>query len=588
MVGSIVSSIIIMLVGLFYLIPYLVNEQAKKDALQESQRLSSYIKMFRAYYNSDILSKIKKHTDLKVNFDHKTDDKTVPLPATVLHDMAEIFTKRDDIAVEIYSNFPFPNRESRVLDEFQKESLAFVSKNPEKIYSREDLIDSKAYYRTSFPDYLTANSCVNCHNSRADTPKDDWKLGDIRGVIEVSVPLKTASNSAKSITYSILIFILVNFSVLGIYYYLYMRRKNQKLKANFNATDKILSEYKRAVDLGAIVSKTDIRGKITYTNDAFVEISGYSREELIGKAHSLVKSPDTPKEIFKKMWGKILNKEVWQGDIKNRSKTGKDYYVFATIVPILDENDNIVEFLAIRYDTTNLHVALKEAERAEKVKGQFLANMSHELRTPLNAIIGFSQILQRRKSLDEKDRSYVDKINLSGQNLLTLVNSILDFSKMDEDEMEFSPSDVNIQNLFSEILIMFETALSDKKITISMFKYKIDEVLYADRQLLKQAFINLISNAIKFSYENTEIKITHEYVDNKNIFSVCDNGHGIEKNELKTLFTPFKQGENAKKNAATGTGLGLAITSKIIKDIHGGEIWVKSEIGKGTCFNIAL
>lgn len=285
---------------------------------------------------------------------------------------------------------------------------------------------------------------------------------------------------------------------------------------------------------------------------------------------------------------KILNKEVWQGDIKNRAKDGTSYYVFATIVPILDEKDEIVEFLAIRYDTTKLHIALQKAEKAEKAKGRFLANMSHELRTPLNAIIGFSQILQRRKTLDEKDKNYVEKINISGQNLLTLVNSILDFSKMDENEMEFRPSDVNIQGLFKEILIMFETSTKEKSITISMFETDEDAYIYADKQLLKQAIINILSNAVKFSNEGGTITITHEIKDAKHHFSICDNGQGIAKDEIPTLFTPFKQGENAHKNAAKGTGLGLAITAKIIKELHLGNIWVESELNKGTCFHISL
>jgi PAS domain S-box-containing protein len=495
----------------------------------------------------------------------------------------------------MYSNFPFPNRKDRILDKFQQESLEHVLKNPDEPYSREDRVNGRLVYRTSFPDALSAKSCVNCHNSRLDTPKTTWKLGDIRGVIEVNVPISTSISSAKKLTKNIVLFILLNFLVLAIYYFIVTYIKNKKLqnthtdlKEKYTYQDKILSEYKRAVDLGAIVSKADKNGIITYVNNAFVEISGYTKDELLGKSHSIVRHPDSPKEIFEEMWKKILNKQVWQGDIKNKTKSGKDYYVFATIVPILDEKEEIVEFLAIRYDTTNLHLALEEANKAEQSKGRFLANMSHELRTPLNAIIGFSQILQRRKTIEPKDKDYLEKIHISGQNLLTLVNSILDFSKMDENEMEFHPSDISIKKLFDEVLIMSETEMRQKSITIEIFEISDKETLYADEQLLKQALINLISNAVKFSKENGTIKIAHKKEKEKHIFSICDDGEGISQDDISTLFTPFKQGENAYNNAAKGTGLGLAITNKIITELHSGNIWVESELDKGTCFHISL
>lgn len=588
MIGAVLISSTLMLLGILYLVPYLEKQRAKKEAFVQSERLISYIKMFRSYYAKNVLKKVNEQTDLIANFDHKIKEGTIPLPATLVHDLGELFTNKTDIAVQMYSNYPFPNREDRVLDKFQKDALAFAIKNPQKVYSKEEIKDGATIYRSAFPDFLSAPSCVGCHNARPDTPKNDWKLGDIRGVIEVDIPLEISIGSAKDLTYSIIVFILVNFSFLVVYYFIQIKIKNKKLEENFTNSDKILSEYKRAVDLGAIVSKADKKGIVTYVNDAFTDISGYTSKELIGRPHSAVRHPDTPKEVFRELWKKILKKEVWQGDLKNRAKDGSDYYVFATIVPILDEKNEIVEFLAIRYDTTSLHAAIEKAKNAEKAKGRFLANMSHELRTPLNAIIGFSQILQRRNSLEDKDRSYIQKINISGQNLLTLVNSILDFSKMDEGEMDFNPSELNIKNLFSEILIMFETLISEKSIVMEMFECSETQNIYADRQLLKQAFINILSNAIKFSNSDGVIKITYKEEDKKHIFSICDNGQGIKPDEIDTLFTPFKQGENAQKNAATGTGLGLAITHKIITEFHKGSISVESEIDKGTCFYISL
>ena len=588
MIGPIGLITIIMLVGLLNLVPYLSEQQSKKEAYVESERLVAYIKMFRSYYAKNILNKINLYTDLYANFDHKDKKDVVPLPATLVHDLGDIFTRKTDTKLQMYSNYPFPNRANRVLDKFQQEALAHILKNPKEPYSRKDTLNGKTVYRTAIADFLSAQSCVDCHNYRPDTPKSNWKLGDVRGVIEVSVPIETSLGSAKDLTYSIVAFILLNFSFLAVYYFLYTRRKHKTLQAKVTNKDKLLSEYKRAVDMGAIVSKADTSGIITYANDAFLEITGYTREELIGRPHSIVRHPDEPKEIFQDMWKKIKHKKVWQGDIKNLSKDGKDYYVHATIVPILNEHDEIVEYLAIRYETTKLHNAIRKANEAEKIKGRFLANMSHELRTPLNAIIGFSQILQRKNTLSEKENLYVSKIGLSGQNLLTLVNSILDFSKIEEGEMEFHPSEVSIKTLFEEVLVLFETQLSEKSIKLSMFKSTEYDTIIADKQLLKQSLINILSNAIKFTPKEGEIKITHTMTLDKHTFAICDSGVGISELDIKTLFEPFKQGESAQKSAAKGTGLGLAITKSIIKELHNGTLWVESKLGEGSCFYISL
>lgn len=588
MVGAVLVTTTMMLIGLLYIVPYFAQQQVKKEAFLESQRLISYLRSFRAYYAKDILSKVALNTDLYANFDHKTDSKTVPLPATLVHDLGDLFTKETDLTVSMYSNYPFPNREDRILDDFQKNALAFVLKNPKQIYSEENIIDGRTVFRTAIPDYLSEPSCVSCHNARVDTPKDDWKLGDVRGVIEVSIPLEYSFGSVQKLTYIIVLFILFNFSFLALYYFFFMKSKHKKLAGKVLNKDKLLSEYKKAVDLGAIVSRTNITGKITYANDAFIKISGYSHEELLGKSHSILRHPDESKETFEHMWKNLSSKKAWQGNIKNISKDGNTYFIHASIVPILDEYDNIVEYLAIRYDLTNLYEALEKANEAEKIKGRFLANMSHELRTPLNAIIGFSQILQRKKTLNEKDALAVEKIAISGKNLLTLVNSILDFSKIEEGEMEFNPSTIEIKSIFDEILVMFENQLQEKNINFSMFEYEENQTLVADKQLLKQSFINILSNAIKFTPDGGEIKISHTKEGLKHIFGICDNGEGISQEDIKTLFKPFKQGENAHTNVAKGTGLGLAITRSIIKDLHKGDIWVESELAKGSCFYISL
>ncbi|MEA3522296.1 MAG: ATP-binding protein [Campylobacterota bacterium] len=596
-IGPVVVVSISLSIGLFYLIPFLSQYYAKEQSLIQSERLVTHIRMFRAYYNDYVLSKVRAQTDFRINYDHRDHTDTLPLPATTVHDLGKLFTEGTDLGVRMYSNFPFPNREDRILDGFQERSLSYLLKHPDKIYTEYD--ENKRAYRSAFPDFLTAPGCVSCHNTRADTPRRDWKLGDIRGAIEVISPVDAVIGSSREMTLYIIAFVGLNLFILIVHYSVLSFHRSRRLQ-NKNATleeqvgirtgelerqNKILSEYKQAVDDGAIVSKTDTKGKITYINDAFEVVSGYSKDELIGKNHNTVRHPESADEIFSDLWSTIKAKKVWSGEIQNLAKDGSSYFVHATISPILDENDNIIEYLAIRYETTQFHEAIAAAQKAERAKGQFLANMSHELRTPLNAIIGFSQILQHRKTIPETEITYIDKILISGQNLLKLVNTILDFSKIEEGKMEYHPSEFFLGTLIREVHVLVESQIQEKSIAFTLPDLENEQAIFADIQLLKQVLINLLSNAIKFTPQEGTITLSYKKENEMHYFSVCDSGSGIAKEELDSLFTPFIQGKEAVNAAVKGTGLGLAISKRIVEDIHKGHISVTSELDKGSCFS---
>jgi len=348
----------------------------------------------------------------------------------------------------------------------------------------------------------------------------------------------------------------------------------------------LLNEYKRALDESSIVSKTDLKGIITYVNNRFCTISGYSKEELIGKPHNVIRHPDFPASVFKELWTTLHRRKVFHGIIRNRKKSGEDYYVDSTVVPILDEHDNVSEYIAIRNDVTELIRAKDKAVEAEQAKSAFFANMSHELRTPLNAIIGFSQILMAKPDTPDTVKSFVEKIHISGKNLLDMVNTILDFSKMESGMMDVVIAPFEMEELIREAKILVEPMAEKKGIALSLELLK-SVVIDGDRQLLKQVFVNLLSNAIKFSPESSSIILEYREDAHRNIFGIRDHGPGIEEDHISTLFNPFTQIRQHQKNAIKGTGLGLAIVKKII-DLHSGDIWVESRVGDGSCFYIAL
>ena len=236
-----------------------------------------------------------------------------------------------------------------------------------------------------------------------------------------------------------------------------------------------------------------------------------------------------------------------------------------------------------------LTVFADKAESANRSKDMFLANMSHELRTPLNAIIGFSQILQTREEIPQNLRSYIEKISIAGNNLLNLVNTILDFAKLEAGKFSYHPKMTLISDIVKEISILISPLAEAKNISLVM-PSDISLTLFIDVQLMKQSLINILSNAIKFTPNNGEVtfSIMFDKQRNQYVLSICDNGVGMSKESISQLFTPFTQIDNHLQVASKGTGLGLVITKKIVEDLHGGNIWVESTIDEGSCFYIAI
>ncbi len=231
-------------------------------------------------------------------------------------------------------------------------------------------------------------------------------------------------------------------------------------------------------------------------------------------------------------------------------------------------------------------LAMNQANDANRAKDIFLSNMSHELRTPLNAINGFSQILLARADTPEKIKTIVDKIYISGKNLLALVNTILDFAKIESGKTDVAMTDFLAQPLVDEVSILVEPALKDKVLSLIV---DIDEStkVHADRQLIKQVLVNLLSNAIKFSNMNETVKITTQERSKFIEFHVIDRGIGIEPDKTATLFDPFVQVREAQHDSIKGTGLGLSIVKRIV-ELHGGEVWITSVVGEGSEFCFSL
>jgi PAS domain S-box-containing protein len=367
---------------------------------------------------------------------------------------------------------------------------------------------------------------------------------------------------------------------------------NGLLKENGNYVDeriRELQEFKRALDESAIVSKTDPYGVITYVNERFCKVSGYSRDELIGKAHNIVRHPDVDEDVFKTLWSHIRNGKVFKAQIKNRKKDGSAYFVDTTIVPITDTGGMITEFLAIRYDVTALVEAKEVAYAAEKSKDEFLSNMSHEIRTPMNAILGFVEILNKRID-DPKLSRYLDIVHKSSQNLLTIINDILDFSKISHGKLQLEEHEFNPIAELEHCISLFSAGMSEKKIRyLTFIDPMMPRTFIGDSVKMKQIISNVLSNACKFTKPSGTVKVKAYYDRSKGalVCSINDTGVGMSPEVCDRVFKPFEQADGSTTRQYGGTGLGLAICKQLVERMNG-HIQLVSKENVGSTFTITI
>lgn len=239
-----------------------------------------------------------------------------------------------------------------------------------------------------------------------------------------------------------------------------------------------------------------------------------------------------------------------------------------------------------------LELRKQEAEAATRAKSDFLANMSHELRTPLNAIIGFSQIMTEGMAgpLNEQQKEYLGDISESGTHLLSLINDILDLSKVEAGKMELELSEFNLRELIDGSIVMFKEKAMKHNIKVKVEVREGIETIIADERKIKQVMFNLLSNAFKFTPDGGSVKVTALKIVGEPEYIECvveDTGIGIKEEDIPKLFQPFQQLESVLSKKYEGTGLGLVLCKRFV-ELHGGKIWVESELDKGSTFRFII
>ncbi len=360
--------------------------------------------------------------------------------------------------------------------------------------------------------------------------------------------------------------------------------------------------------------------RIEYVNPQLAELTGYPIEQIQNSEWSRYVYPTEQERISRIYRLRMKGESVpsrYETALRHKNGDRIDVEVNADVLTLKGQPGNLVfvrDFREHKKAEVKLNQAKDSAERANRAKSEFLANMSHELRTPLNHIMGFTELVLTMEdgNLNDNQIEYLTDVLSSSQHLLSLINDILDLSKIEAGKIEIEPTQTSIQKLFEGSMVMIKEKALKRRIDLVTHVHDLPDYIIADKRKLKQIMYNLLSNAVKFTPHEGKIcmeggSISHtEMTDlckigiideiNSDILkdrewiqiSVQDSGIGIEKGCLSLIFRPFEQLEEEDRQACEGTGLGLSLTKKLV-ELHGGRIWAESEgKGKGTTFRFIL
>ncbi|WP_091204828.1 PAS domain S-box protein [Flavobacterium xueshanense] len=406
---------------------------------------------------------------------------------------------------------------------------------------------------------------------------------------------------------------------------LFQNKENKKREivnkelTEINNSAKLASQY----SLSLIEASQDplvtinTKGKITDMNEALVNITGMTREELTDSDFfDYFTQQQQAREVYQEVFEKgsvadspltIRHKDGKLTDVLFNGSVYKDYRgnVIGVVIVARDVTEQkriateLIEARVFAELATEIAEEAKKsaesatiiAENAVKAKQQFLSNMSHEIRTPMNAIIGFTKVVLKTE-LSSKQKEYLDAIKMSGDALIVLINDILDLAKVDSGKMTFEKTPFKMKTSVFSMLHLFETKIQEKNLKlVKEYDNKIPAVLLGDSVRLHQIILNLVSNAIKFTSKGNitvSVNLIHEDDDKAIIeFAITDDGIGVAENKIGKIFENFQQASSGTSRLYGGTGLGLAIVKQLIEQ-QGGTIRVKSTIDIGSTFSFTL
>jgi PAS domain S-box-containing protein len=619
---------LLLLTGLWVVLyTYQASESmVRQYAAESAQTHAASVTKFRNFYTQELVPRAVKG-GLEITHDYKSRDNALPLPATLTIDLGHYLSKVDGgTQVRLYSDLPFPWRVAeRNLDDFQTQALAHLKLQPDEPYVREEYMNGLRVLRFAQADRML-DSCVACHNNYPGSPQTDWQVGDVRGALEVVLPVSSwqlASTGVLNRTFVVLLvllmmgLLLIWFSVNRIRSALLtsrglsgerqvaIRQLNEEIAERKQAERQLrLSESKlqsifQSVPEAIVVANA--QGLIVQCNDATTAIFGFPMQALMGqKLNLLMADGDSAQHdhymlnYLRTSEKKLMNQpRVLQG----RKRDGTLFPVRLTISETRLDKEHF--FIGVMQDFTaiqsaqNLLVEAKEkAEQANRMRGEFLANMSHEIRTPMNGIVGMTELaLDTTDAVQQKE--YLVLARDSANHLLQIINEILDFSKIEAKALELELLQVSPAQLVRHTARSLEQLARAKGLDLQLDTApNLPELLWLDPVRMRQVLTNLIGNAIKFTDQGQVTVKTQWWPESTGSagvlrIDITDTGIGFDPARTEALFSPFTQADGSVTRSFGGTGLGLAITRSLLQ-LMGGHITAEGRPGQGATFMASL
>ena len=344
----------------------------------------------------------------------------------------------------------------------------------------------------------------------------------------------------------------------------------------------------------------DAKGHIITWNSGAKRFKGYTRDEIIGQHFSTFYPPEDVAAGKPEMELAIAEKE---GRVEDEGwrvrKDGTRMWANVVITALRDSTGKLVGFAKVTRDLTERREAeqralrdasrLSEVEAANRAKAEFLAAMSHELRTPLNAIGGYAELLKMgvRGEVNEQQEEDLERIIVSQRHLLGIINDLLNFSRIEAGKLTYEISEVDVAGVVDAVIKMVEPLAAAKHISVRTGPCLNDTPALVDRPKFEQILINLVSNAVAYTEKGGWLEIACGTADDTVWVTVTDNGIGISRDHLQSIFEPFVQVGRTLSTGHQGTGLGLAISRDLARGMKG-ELTVESSVGKGSKFTLSV
>ncbi|MEN9618088.1 MAG: Autoinducer 2 sensor kinase/phosphatase LuxQ [Pseudomonadota bacterium] len=599
-----------------------VFQYAKESAQEHAESVTQ----FRNFYAQELVPRAMK-AGVAVTHDYKSRDNALPLPATLTIELGHYISQVDGgTQVRLYSDLPFPWRAGeRALDDFQTQALAHLKTTPSQPFVREEMMHGQRVLRYAQADRMLSG-CVACHNHYPGSPKTDWQVGDVRGALEVVLPVsqwQSATTNVLTRTFTVLLVVvlggllLVWLSVRRIRAALMVARdlssqrqdaiqqlnqeisERQLVEQELRLSESKLNSIFASVPEAIVVADPD--GRIVQCNLATAEIFGYTQESLAGKnINALMQSQERQAhDGYLKAYAQTGRKKLINQPrvVKGMRQDGSLFPVRVTVKETRVDNAHFYigvmqDFTAIQHAQDLLVEAKNKAEQANRVRGEFLANMSHEIRTPMNGILGMTEMAMSTDDA-QVQKEYLSLARDSASHLLHIINQILDFSKIEAGALELELLAVSPAQLVRHTARSLEQLAQAKGIDLSVQNDPmLPDLVWMDPVRVRQVLTNLIGNAIKFT-EDGKVSVTsktHPSAQENAVrleITVADTGIGFDAARTDALFSPFTQADGSITRSYGGTGLGLAITRSLMQ-LMGGDISASSEPGQGASFTIAF